>query len=376
MNVLYLTNNWQRAGTARILTTWLTLGRDSGLRGSVALQRTGQLASWLDAEEIPARITSMPWLNRWWPVPALRAAVGVANWARAQKVDLVHCNEHDVYPFGVLVAKILRRPVVCHVRFLLPEEFGRWAFGGWRQPDALLWTTNQQRIDSARAVLGVVPEGRQHLIPLGPNPLTFRPDAADRDATRRRLEIRPGELVVGAATALRPVKRLGDFVDMMTTLGARHPNVVGVIAGAAVTGEEAHAREIERKIASSGLGRRLRWLGHLEPIETFLRGLDVFVSTSEYETFGNSVCEAMACGVPVVAYVGGSVHEIIGDAGVVVRNADVGALVSAVDALVSAPTRRAELAARGEARVASTFNPRSSFAALRGVYDAVQRPRL
>jgi glycosyltransferase involved in cell wall biosynthesis len=372
MNVLYLTNNAQLAGTARILMTWLTLGRESGLSGAVVIPRAGELQTWLDAHQVPLATSSMPWVSRWWPVPAFTEALRLARWARAHHVDLVHCNEHDVYPFGVMVARLLRRPIVCHVRFLLPAAFARWAFGGWRQPDALLWTTNQQRIDSADAIAGIVPTTRQHLIPLGPNPLTFRPDAADRQAMRARLEIQDGELAIGAATALRPVKRLGDFVDLVASLARSHPQIVGLIAGGAVDGEEEYSREIERRIAATGLGRRLRWVGHLEPVEGFLRALDIFASTSEYETFGNSVCEAMACGVPAVAYVGGSVHEIIGGAGIVVPNGDLPALAAAVESLIEDDGLRLSLARLGQARVASTFNPRKSFELLQRVYASVQ----
>jgi mannosyltransferase len=294
----------------------------------------------------------------------------VAAWARANGVTIVHCNEHDVYPFGVLVAKLMRVPIVCHVRFRIDGQFSRWAFGGWRRPGAVLWTTAQQREDSA-GTDGVVPASRQFLIPLGPDPEQFRFDPAVRAEARRRFDLRDGEVAIGAATALRPIKRIGDFVDLVTELAGRHPHVVGLLAGGAVPEEVAYARGIESRIAATGLGRRLRWLGHLEPMGPFLHSLDVFVSTSEYETFGNSVAEAMACRVPVVGYVGGSVHEIIGQAGLVVPNGDVAGLVSAVEGMVMDPEARSSWATLGEHRVATAFNPEVSFQTLLAVYASL-----
>jgi glycosyltransferase involved in cell wall biosynthesis len=367
MTILYLTNNPRLAGTARILTTWLTLGRAEGDAAGVVLQQSGQLADWLHENDVPHVVSAMPWLERRWPLPALREAWRVARWARARGTGLVHCNEHDVYPFGLLVARFLRVPVVCHVRFRLDPGFARWAFGGWRRPDALLWTTRQQQLDSAEALGGVVPASRQHLIRLGPDPAVFRSDAGERGELRRRFDIRPDEIAIGAATALRPVKRLHEFVELIVALAANDARVVGLIAGGAIEGEEAYRERIESAIAASGLGRRLRWVGHLEPIQPLLGSLDVFVSTSEYETFGNSVCEAMACGVPVAAYVGGSVHEIIGDAGLVVPNGDLAGLIDGVNTLVRNPERRAELGERGRERVATLFNPAASFRDLRAI---------
>jgi glycosyltransferase involved in cell wall biosynthesis len=185
--------------------------------------------------------------------------------------------------------------------------------------------------------------------------------------------LKPGDIVIGTATAMRPIKRLEDFVRLIAEIAPQDPRVVGLIAAGAIKGDEAYLAEIQRLIAAANLGDRLRWLGHLEPVEPFLRALDIFVSTSEYETFGNSVCEAMACAKPVVAYVGGSVHEIVGDAGCIVPNGDFAALKKTVLALVGDADERARLGRSGSARVATHFNPSVSFDRLRSIYADVLR---
>ncbi len=106
MTVLYLTNNPQLAGTARILTSWVGLGREHDIRACVAVQRPGQLADWLGRNDVPFIESSMPWLDLRWPIPALWEAWRLARWARRQGASIVHCNEHDVYPFGALVAAL------------------------------------------------------------------------------------------------------------------------------------------------------------------------------------------------------------------------------------------------------------------------------
>jgi mannosyltransferase len=173
------------------------------------------------------------------------------------------------------------------------------------------------------------------------------------------------------ASALRPIKAVDEFIDVVEHIGATDDRVVGLIAGGIVPGEEGYAEHIKERVARSPLGSRLRFLGHLDEVAPFLQALDVFVSTSHYETFGNSVCEAMACRVAVVAYTGGSVGEVVGDAGLVVPTGDVSGLTSATQRLVSDTSARADAAGRGYARATSEFSPRRSFDLLRQIYERV-----
>jgi len=59
-----------------------------------------------------------------------------------------------------------------------------------------------------------------------------------------------------------------------------------------------------------------------------LRGADAFVYASAYEGQGLPPLEAMACGTPVVAMDNTAIRELVGDAGVLVRE-DYGPLVAA-----------------------------------------------
>jgi glycosyltransferase involved in cell wall biosynthesis len=372
MNVLFLTNNSQLGSTARILQSWLLLGRRDGLRGWVVTQRPGDLSAWLTAEAIPHRVDPMPWPDKRRPLPGLWHAWRMARWARRAGIEVIHCNEHDVYPFGLLLRRLMNRPLVCHVRFRLSRPFCEWAFGGARrQPDALLWTSQQQRDDAAAAIEGLVPADRQRVVHLGLDLATFGTLAAGRERTREAWGVRPDEVVLGTASALRPIKRIEDFIALVAGLAREDARVVGVIAGDAAPGEGAYREGLLRQIAATGLGRRLQWIGHAEPVEPFHHACDVFVSTSAYETFGNSVCEAMACRRPVAAYRGGSVQEVVGAAGRIVETGDLPSLAAAVRELVARPDLRAELGQRGRDRVAERFNPAESLRQLKHLYHSL-----
>jgi glycosyltransferase involved in cell wall biosynthesis len=56
---------------------------------------------------------------------------------------------------------------------------------------------------------------------------------------------------------------------------------------------------------------------------------------NQKEQFGRTAAEAMAAGVPVVAYDCGSLPEVVGDAGVIVREGDTASLHGAVESLLA-----------------------------------------
>jgi glycosyltransferase involved in cell wall biosynthesis len=369
--VLYLTNNPNPGSSMRVFLDWFLLGRSQGLESYVVAQQEGNLTRCLREMGVEHRLSALPWPSRKWPFPSLWHAWKVARWARQRRIDIIHCVEHDIYPFCLLVQKLLRRPLLVHCHYLVGREFCSWAFGGNRLPEALVWTTRTQRDACLSATQGIIPESRQHHIYIGVSLDRFGRMAPQRDVFRRELGLQPDDLVIGTASAIAPRKRIHEFVELVRRQAATNPKVVGLIAGRALPGNEAYLEQVKQLIAATGLGDRLRWLGRLEPLEPFLHALDVFVSASEYETFGMSVCEAMACSRTVVAYEGGSVTEVVGDAGLIVPTGDFEGLCAGVRSVLEDAALRRLLGEQARLRVGEVFDPAISFQQMRQLYETI-----
>jgi glycosyltransferase involved in cell wall biosynthesis len=85
----------------------------------------------------------------------------------------------------------------------------------------------------------------------------------------------------------------------------------------------------------------------VDDLPELYRGAAAFVFPSRYEGFGLPVLEAMASGVPVVAYGNSSLPEVMGDAGMLVPDGDLTAMVDAVRSIVDDDARRNELREAG-----------------------------
>jgi glycosyltransferase involved in cell wall biosynthesis len=104
--------------------------------------------------------------------------------------------------------------------------------------------------------------------------------------------------------------------------------------------------ELEREAQALGLGDRAIFLGDRRDIPAVMASLDVAVLTSDSESLSNVLLEAMAAGLPVVAYdVGGNAELVNEKRGELISAGDEVAFAAVVEKLLSAPALRAKLGA-------------------------------
>jgi len=85
--------------------------------------------------------------------------------------------------------------------------------------------------------------------------------------------------------------------------------------------------------------------------------VDIFVGTAVEEAFGQTLLEASACGLPVVAFDVGGVSEVIvdGGTGILVEELAVQPMLATIDGLVADSEMREELGQEGRRRIETHF---------------------
>lgn len=138
------------------------------------------------------------------------------------------------------------------------------------------------------------------------------PDATSGQiaAARRRWGLDGGEAVAITVNQLHPRKRIDLFIRAVAAARAAGLAVRGLIVGA---GAERAALEAERD--RLGLGAAITFCGFVpeEELTALYGASDLYVHTGRAETFGLSVLEAAASGLPVVAVADGGPREILRD---------------------------------------------------------------
>jgi glycosyltransferase involved in cell wall biosynthesis len=259
------------------------------------------------------------------PAADARAAAALARLLRRREWDVVHTHEAKAGALVRPIAAALRLPLVHSPHtyaYLTQAQRGR---GGARR--ALTLRVEQALSRLARVVVlpsaylrdaavadGAVPAARAVVVHNG-----VRPIEVDRP--------RRAQPVVGWVGRMTEERDPATFVAAVR--GAEFETVMIGDGPAAPPGA----------LPFAGAGAALSMM-------------DVYVSTSWFETFGIGLVEAMQAGLPVVATDVGAVREVVGDAGLFVPPRDPAAVREAIERLLADSSLREKLGAAGRERAA------------------------
>ena len=113
-----------------------------------------------------------------------------------------------------------------------------------------------------------------------------------------------GERILLHASNFRKIKRVQDVVRIFSEVHKVKPSKLLFVGDGP---ERSTAEDLAREL---GVCDEIRFVGKQEQMEDILAIGDLFLLTSEYESFGLAALEAMAAGVPVVSTNAGGLKEI------------------------------------------------------------------
>lgn len=179
-----------------------------------------------------------------------------------------------------------------------------------------------------------------------------------------------GETVFGYAARLEEGKSPLALIEAVAALRREGAQVHLRMAG---TGPQ--LLEVKARARELGLDGACEFVGFYTGSAArsdFMRSIDVFVLPSLAEGTPNSVIEAMAHGLPVIATEVGGVPDLLSEgSGILVPPADAASLAEAMRRLVSAPDLRAQMGCAARARYLKLFSAKAVLPALLSTYMRV-----
>ncbi|MFF7936224.1 MULTISPECIES: glycosyltransferase family 1 protein [unclassified Streptomyces] len=270
-------------------------------------------------------------------LPSRRVAAAIAE----HRADVVHLASPFVLGVrGMAAAARLGIPAVAVYQTDLAGYARTYVHAGeaaaWRRIRSVHAAADLTLAPSSASLNDLEAHGvpRVKLWPRGVDTVRFRPDL--RDETLRRQLAPNGEMIVGYVGRLAPEKHIELLADTCRLEGVK----------VVVVGDGPSRPSLEEALPGAVfLGRRMG-----DELARIFASFDVFAHTGPFETFCQTVQEAMASGVPVVAPAAGGPLDLVahGRTGFLVPPRDPAAVRDAVWSLAADPEMRASfgLAAR------------------------------
>lgn len=226
-------------------------------------------------------------------------------------------NHVGTYPGGKLVRELFLKPLTRAL---------------YRQCDATIAVSSASR--KGLQQIGVV--ASRTILMYGIDTAEYSPNRRDRKGLELWLtaEEKPNKVLLFLGR-LAMEKRLDVLIEAFAKLKSKYSNCSLIIAGEGPDDATQKLKRLAQPIPN------IHFIGfvHGEAKANLLASCDVYCSPSPYETFGRSVVEAMASGIPVVTVNSGGVSDYIVDGanGYLVPPDSVEAMTQAIEKVLAHP---------------------------------------
>jgi glycosyltransferase involved in cell wall biosynthesis len=295
-----------------------------------------------------------------WPGAFNRATTGrLRELAREIKPDIILGFTH--YPLKALktVGKELGIPAAAKIfgvmyldRFDLPKlQYWRKNFEQLmafkHEVDLYIVLNDGTRGETALTRLGI-PKEKIAFLPNGMD-IEWADVEVDRAAARREMGIPEMDLLVMTFSRLVDTKRIDQFIEAASILNPETTRNVTFMIG----GDGPMRPVLEQMVREKGLGDKFVFTGVIphRDIVRFLKASDIFVGTNALTNMSLPSCEAILCGVPVVAYDVAGTSEVVrdGETGFLVPYGDIETLAQKLSLLIEDSGLREKLSSQAAA---------------------------
>jgi glycosyltransferase involved in cell wall biosynthesis len=301
----------------------------------------------------------------------------LAIWCmREEQFDVLHVNEVTLLPLAIVAKKLLKLPMVVHVRSLQCSPSS-----GLRTRIVNRWLARHANvvIPIDRTVASTLEDS----LPVDIVHNGLRVDASHFLEEKPNKEI--GQAVrVGFVGVLIALKGIYELVEAMRILKNRGVAIECILAGenardvrgvsAWVLRKLGFARnvrgDLEQMIRDYGLEKHVRLLGFAQDVRTIYPTLDILCFPSYLNAAGRPVFEAALFGVPSVVAIDDPLPDAVvhGETGLAIPRPDPELIADAIQTLAQDDEFRMALGRRARAWALEQFSIENSAAAVSRIY--------
>jgi len=274
--------------------------------------------------------------------------------------DLIYANTQKALVVGAIASLLASRPLVYHLHDIVSSDhfssINRRLIVGLANRFASLVIANSHASAAAFFAAGG-DRDRVKVVYNGFQLQRYQHHGETAAQIRQTLDL-GDRFVVGHFSRLSPWKGQQILIDALQHCPE---NVVALLVGDALFGEDAFVEQLHQQVEQLGLGDRVHFLGFRSDIPELMSACNLVVHTSTSpEPFGRVIVEAMLCGTPVVAAEAGGAVELVehGKTGWLCPPGDVDKLADIINHCITQPNQVKAIAHHAQELATQRFNLR------------------
>lgn len=283
------------------------------------------------------------------------------NTMRNNRYDIVHTHSSKAGILGRLAAKMAGIPVIIHT-------IHGWSFHDYlpsyqkqlyiflekiaaKFSDALVFVSEADLEIGLKN--GIGKKSQYRLIRSAIPRIHFNHLDKNKEINRMKLGIPDNVLVIGNVGRLSDQKNPIEWIQIAQKISLEEDNVVFLLVG-----DGPLRFDVEEEINEFCLSEKFFLPGLTRDVLSYFSIIDIFLITSLWEGLPRTVLQAMAMGIPVVAYKSGGIPEIVSDGitGYLCKAGDIESMVNKSIFLLKNHLVREEMGRKGSRLIRNDFD--------------------
>ena len=384
LNILYIIHSCQISGAEIVLINLLNLVKQKNIYPVVVLPQNGKLAKKIRKEKIQVKIVPLPFLVRTYnPLILINYFINYLSFSKSlykiikkNQIRIIHANSFRAAFYSLLVAKLLKIPLVWHMHDILDYRLFNKIFIKLTSFGASKIICVSKAVKENLIIFGVNSE-KCRVIYNSIDKNKFLNTNVIYGKFRKEFNIPQDAILIGSIGQIAEWKGQEIFLNSISKVLIKYPKVKFTIVGDVISEkEERYKKTLKRFVKKNNLEKVVFFTGFRENISQIITDLNIIVHTSiKPDPLPTVIIEAMALGKPVIATNVGGVHELINHNlnGLIIPPKDPQKLSQAILKMLNNPELIKKMGKEGMIIADKKFGPIQNISKINNIYQNIAK---